>query len=239
MEQAVYFDLPDFSAPIVGWVNTLLPRLPKVILILLVGILLIRLMTRSLKFIFSITIAHAALRNVLVSIIEIILWILLTVNLLTELGFKDMIVFFTGSIAAVGLAMAAGGSTLVADIIAGIFLAQDPDFDVGDEVIVGETPTQGVVESMDARRTRIRDKDGVLHIIPNSIVERKEWVLVRKSHDQTALARVVNTANKRIRRAATETRVVVEKKTLVTRKRLAVRKNAQSQPKVAPTTIRE
>jgi moderate conductance mechanosensitive channel len=228
-----------FSDSIVEGLNWLLPRLPSAILLLLGGILAIRIIGRVLRFIFGLTIIHAALRNVLASVIEIILWILLSVSFLSVLGFKDMIVFFTGSIAALGLAMAAGGSTLVADIIAGIFLAQDRDFDVGDEVIVGETPTQGVVESLDARRTRIRDKDGVLHIIPNSIVERKEWVLVDKSHDLTALARAVKTANKRIRRAAIETKDVVEKKTLVTRKRLAIRRNAPSQPKVATTTIEE
>ena len=50
---------------------------------------------------------------------------------------------------------------------------------VGDEVIVGETPTSGVIESMDARRTRLRDDNGVLHVIPNSVVERKEWILLR------------------------------------------------------------
>jgi small-conductance mechanosensitive channel len=79
------------------------------------------------------------------------------------------------------------------------------DFEVGDEVIVGETPTQGVIESLDARRVRLRDKDGILHIIPNSIVERKEWVLVHRRQEMSTLARAVKTARK-IKRVALKQR---------------------------------
>ncbi len=228
--------------PIIDGLNATLPQLPMVMLFFLFGALVIRVITRLLRFIFTVTIVHIALRDVLVSVIEIILWILLAARILGLLGFQNVIVFFTGSIAAIGLAMAAGGSTLVSDIIAGIFLARDRDFDIGDEVIAGETPTRGIIESMDARRTRIRDQDGVLHIIPNSVIERKEWVLVDKSQDASPFVRAVKTANqtaRKLKAAATETKVVVEKQTLVTKKKLALRKNAQSQAKVAPDTMQE
>jgi small-conductance mechanosensitive channel len=92
--------------------------------------------------------------------------------------------------------MAAGGSTLVADIIAGIFLARDADFNVGDEVIVGERPTMGVVESMDARRTRVRDENGILHVLPNSVIERKEWIVIRKHPEVTALVKATKAARR-------------------------------------------
>jgi small conductance mechanosensitive channel len=83
----------------------------------------------------------------------------------------------------VGLALGAGGATLASDILAGIFLAQDKDFNVGDEISAGEKPTEGILESMDMRRIRVRDKDGRLHVIPNSIIERKEWVVLTKKRD--------------------------------------------------------
>ena len=228
-----------FSDPVIDGLNWVIPRLPGVVLLLLVGILVIRVVVRLLRFILSVTVVHVALRGVLVSVIEIFMWLFLSVKLLEALGFQNIVVLLTGSIAALGLAMAAGGSTLVSDIIAGIFLARDVDFDVGDEVIAGETPTRGVVESMDARRTRIRDQDGVLHVIPNSVVERKEWVLVRKGQDASILARAVKRAGKKVRRAALDTAVVVEKKALRTSKKLSLRKKAPSQPKVARPTITE
>ncbi len=130
---------------------------------------------------------------------------MLTVVLLNELGFSGVIFFFTGSIAAIGIAMAAGGSTFVSDIVAAIFLARDADFNVGDEVIVGETPTQGVIERMDTRRIRLRDSEGVLHIIPNSLVERKEWVVVKRRAEIGAIERAAKAA-RRLRAAALEKR---------------------------------
>ena len=197
----------NFTNPLIDTLNSKLPLLPSVIVGLLVGILLIRVIVRATRFVLTLTAIQIGLRDVIVSVVETILWVFLAIEVLQGLGFANIIVFFTGSIAAIGLAMAAGGSTLIADIVAGIFLAQDPDFDVGDEVIVGETPTRGVIESMDSRRTRLRDQDGVLHVIPNSIIERKEWVLVHKRQELNALARAVRTA-KKLRKAALETKAV-------------------------------
>lgn len=171
-------------------------RLPAVIFDLAIGVILIRLSLWIFKRLLRWIHVQAGLRGVLSSILEIVFWALLSIQVLNDLGFSSVIYFFTGSIAAIGIAMAAGGSTLISDIVAGIFLARDVDFNVGDEVIAGETPTQGVIERMDARRTRIRDKKGVLHIIPNSVVERKEWVLVHRRSELSALAKATAAAKK-------------------------------------------
>lgn len=157
---------------------------------LLLGILVIRLIVRGVRLLLKLTHIQTGLRYVLTSLAETVLWILLAATLLQELGLGSIIYFFTGSIAAIGIAMAAGGSTLVSDIIAAIFLAQDRDFNIGDEVTVGWDPaTQGVIERMDARRIRLRDAEGILHVVPNSVVERKEWVVVHRRAELSAMAR--------------------------------------------------
>jgi small-conductance mechanosensitive channel len=186
----------NFSDHIVKGLNDLVPRLPAALFDLLLGILVIRLVGRGVRFALRITNVQPGLRDVLGSVIEIIMWVFLSITLLNELGFSGVIYFFTGSVAAIGIAMAAGGSTLIADIIAGIFLARDNDFNIGDEVIVGERPTLGVIESMDARRTRLRDENGILHVIPNSVVERKEWVLVHKRPETGALVMAAKAARR-------------------------------------------
>ncbi len=170
--------------------------LPVFMFDLLVGILVIRISVRVLRTVLKLTHIQIGLRYVLTSIIETFLWIFLSITLLNELGFKDVLLPFAGSIAFIGFAMAAGGSTLLSDIIAAIFLARDHDFNVGDEVIVGEPVAQGVIERMDARRTRLRDKKGRLHVIPNSLVERKEWVVVSRSSEITVMAKAANTAKR-------------------------------------------
>src|SRR5580704_16967765 len=130
-----------FTSHVINAVNFILPRLPATLFDLLLGIIIIRLSIRLFKLAMRLTRMPPGLRDVLAGIIETIMWIFLSIAILNELGFSGVIYFFTGSVAALGLAMAAGGSTFVSDIIAGVFLARDPDFNIGDEVIAGETPT--------------------------------------------------------------------------------------------------
>ena len=163
---------------------------------------MVRFASRGIRLAFKLTALQRGLRDVIASAIEIAMWIVLSIWVLQALGFGNIIVFFSSSAIAIGLVLAAGGSTLLSDIVAGVFLARDTDFNVGDEVIAGETPTRGVIESMDARRTRLRDENGDLHVLPNSVVERKEWIVVHRRQELSALVKAVKTA----RRLRTATR---------------------------------
>ncbi len=207
-----YFTLDSGFADHILQIVELVQRYGLIFLFnLLLGILVIRLIVRGVRLLLKMTHIQTGMRYVITSIVETFLWALLTYTLLKLLGLTDLIYFFTGSIAAIGIAMAAGGSTLISDIVAAIFLARDGDFNVGDEVIAGEGPTQGIIERMDARRTRIRDSDGNLHIIPNAVIERKEWVVVKRRTELGAITRVANSA-KRIKAAALEKRPKLKRK---------------------------
>lgn len=190
-----------FTEHIIGGLNKLLPLIPVALFDFVLGFILIRWIVRGSRIVMKFLKVPPGLRGVVASTLETLLWIFLTITILNDLGFKSFLSFFVGSFAAIGLAMAVGGSTLISDIVAGIFLARDSDFNVGDKVSVGEGPTVGIIESMDARRTRLRGEDGALHIIPNSIVERKEWILLKRRGEITAMARAATTA-KRIGAAA-------------------------------------
>lgn len=213
-------NIDNLVNPVVDGLNAMLSRAPAAVFSLLLGILIVRILSRLTRFILGLTAIHPGLRGIIGSVVEIFLWIFFTIRMLDILGFANVIVFFSSSALAIGILLAAGGSTLLSDIIAGIFLARDGDFNIGDEVVAGENETQGIIESMDARRTRLRDKKGILHVIPNAVVERKEWVLIRKSQEISALQRAVKTA-KKIRTVALET------KAAVVQKKAAARKNAQ------------
>jgi small-conductance mechanosensitive channel len=215
----------DFSSTfvdhVVGGLENILPRIPNVLFDLLVGIVLIRLTRRIVRLVFKSMHMQPGLRYVLTSLIETVLYIILAVFILQELGLNSVIYFFTGSIAAIGIAMAAGGSTLVADLVAGLFLAGDHDFNVGDEIaVMNDRPIVGVIERMDARRIRLRDSEGRLRIVPNSIVERKEWIVVRKRHEVTPLVKATKAA-RRITAAA------LERKALAAQKKRDNSENAQ------------
>lgn len=194
-------DPTQYTDPIITLVNQILPKIPGLLFTLIIGILIIRLLVRLTRLLLAFTSMQQGLKGIITSVVEIVLWVLLSISTLQQLGFSGMITFFSSSALAIGILLAAGGSTLLADIVAGVFLAQDNDFGVGDEVTAGENQTRGIVESMDARRTRIRDEAGVLHVLPNSVVERKEWTLIHKSDAPNPLIKAVKTA-RRLRTAS-------------------------------------
>lgn len=69
------------------------------------------------------------------------------------------------SVGVAGLALGLGAQTLVKDAIAGLFILMEDQYHVGDVVRVGGV--SGTVEALSMRTTRVRDVDGVLHIVPN------------------------------------------------------------------------
>ncbi|MFS0784085.1 mechanosensitive ion channel family protein [Bacillus sp. 1P06AnD] len=70
----------------------------------------------------------------------------------------------------VGLAIGFGAQSLVKDIITGFFIIFEDQFAVGDYVRIGTT--EGTVEEIGLRTTKIKVFTGELHIIPNgSILE--------------------------------------------------------------------
>lgn len=64
----------------------------------------------------------------------------------------------------IGLAM----QTLIKDIITGMFIIFENQYNVGDTITIGDTT--GVVEEIGFRLTRIRIPTGELHIIPNGSI---------------------------------------------------------------------
>lgn len=68
----------------------------------------------------------------------------------------------------IGLALGLGSQKLVQDLIAGLFILLEDQFHVGDGVEIAGIA--GAVEEMTLRVTKVRDFNGVLHIIPNSAI---------------------------------------------------------------------
>lgn len=164
-------------------VGDLTERLAVAAVVLVVGYLIVRAGTYLVRKLVKVVSMPAGLRGIIISLARVVLWIILVIIILSVLGFSDVIIFFSSSVAVFGLLMAAGGSTLISDVLAGIFLAENKHFAVGDQVQAGENGTEGIIEAMDIRRIEIRAKDGRLHILPNSVVERKEWIVIKHKAD--------------------------------------------------------
>jgi len=70
-----------------------------------------------------------------------------------------------GAASVVGLAIGFGAQKLVRDVITGLFILAEGQFDVGDWVTIGTVT--GRVEDMALRVTRLRDDQGRLYIVAN------------------------------------------------------------------------
>jgi small conductance mechanosensitive channel len=65
-----------------------------------------------------------------------------------------------------GVAIGLAAQNIVRDVLNGVLILIEDQFNVGDQVRV--SGVSGVIETMTLRRTCLRDADGTLHIIPNS-----------------------------------------------------------------------
>ena len=75
--------------------------------------------------------------------------------------------FLTGA-GIVGVAIGLGAQSLVKDLISGIFILAEDQYNQGDVVAVAGVT--GTVEEVGFRRTVLRDTSGTLHSIPNSAI---------------------------------------------------------------------
>jgi small-conductance mechanosensitive channel len=128
-----------------NWIVTIGPKIPQALLALLVGFLIIKLLGWCVSIALRFVRMPAGLKGIVQSLADALLVIFLIIVVLQTLGLRDLALVFSGAVAAVGLALGAGASGLASDILAGVFLAQDKDFNIGDEVEGGEKPTRVVI----------------------------------------------------------------------------------------------
>lgn len=158
-----------------------LPKLPNAILTLLVGLLVLNLLQWSFERVLRLIRAPRSLTSILSSISETVLWIILMVVIFQSLGLTQVAFVFSGVLAIIGVALGTGATSMVQDVIAGLFLSRDKDFNIGYTIKIGEI--EGVIRRVDVRKIRIEDKKGILHIIPTSMLDKGSWTLLSRQED--------------------------------------------------------
>lgn len=157
----------------------LIPKLPGILIGLFFGYLMIRLLTYLLGRALKVVRLNKALRDIIVSLASVIMWILLASEILRQAGLNNLALTISGSIVALGFALANGTQALTGDIIAGLFLAKDKDFECGYRVKIGDI--EGVVDKIDIRKVRVKTDDGKIHVVPNSKVDNMlGWTIISR-----------------------------------------------------------
>ncbi|UYM04268.1 mechanosensitive ion channel family protein [Solicola gregarius] len=108
------------------------------------------------------------LGSVLKSMVTGIVFAVMTVMIISELGYN--IAPLIASAGVLGLAVAFGAQNLVADFVSGTFMMFEDQYGVGDEVDLGDAV--GTVEAVSLRVTRVRDINGTVWYVRNGQINR-------------------------------------------------------------------
>ena len=119
------------------------------------------------------------LNTVISKTVGILIIVIVVANVLQEVGLSMAPLLAGFSI--VGLAFGFGAQGLVKDIVNGMFILAEGQYSKGD--IVELADKRGQVEDINLRRTTIRDLEGAIYYIPNSLI----GVATNKSQDWASL----------------------------------------------------
>ena len=96
-----------------------------------------------------------------------IIWSIAILVVLPEFGI-DISPILAG-LGVAGLAVGMAAKSVISDFIAGIFIVLEGQYYVGEKVKIAGV--EGEVKEISLRKTVIEDKDGLLHLIPNSQIK--------------------------------------------------------------------
>ena len=116
------------------------------------------------------------LSRVLVGTIQVFIFFIAIFMILSELEI-DIAPILAGA-GVVGIAIGFGAQSLVKDLVAGLFIITENQYRIGDVVRIADVA--GIVESINLRKTVLRDLDGIVHVVPNGEIRvasnfTKEW----------------------------------------------------------------
>lgn len=149
-------------------------KAPAALVTLIIAIFLLRLIKRVVRTATTTAKLDPTLQSMILSAINFFGWILILAAVLNVMELGQLSLALGGSIALIAMALASGLNGVTQDLLAGIFLLGDEDFGAGKWVRAGGV--EGRVTQLSIRKTKILDKDGNLHTIPNRNVDGATYV---------------------------------------------------------------
>lgn len=102
------------------------------------------------------------------SIVRYIIYFIAIILILQEFSIDTTSIIAGAGI--LGLAIGVGAQSLIKDIITGFFVILEDQYAIGDYITSGDMT--GFVEEIGFRVTKLRDSNGVLHIIPHGLITK-------------------------------------------------------------------
>jgi small-conductance mechanosensitive channel len=150
-------------------------KLPHIVLVAIIAFILNRLLQAGTSRMVRIAERHAAVGRSRVAQVKTLASVvratgialiaaIATLQVMAAFGVNLAPLLASAGVAGVAIGLAA--QSLVKDMLNGIIILMEDQFDVGDTVRLAGL--SGTVESMTLRKTTVRDGDGTLYVIPNS-----------------------------------------------------------------------
>ena len=114
---------------------------------------------------------RATVIGLIAGTVQIVAWVTVLLVLMSEMGVPLGPLFASAGV--LGVALGFGAQTVVKDTLAGLFIALEGQFDVGDvlELQTEGGPVTGTVEGLTLRVTIVRQYDGTLSTVPNGSIQ--------------------------------------------------------------------
>ena len=146
--------------------RTVLPRALATLLILALFGLLAWLVRGLLTRLFAVIIQDRTTENLIRQSVYYAIWLLGIIIAVNALGF-DPQALATG-LGLTSLALGFALQDVLSNFVSGLLILVMRPFELGDEIVIGET--EGAVERIDLRATQIRTYDGRVVLVPNAEV---------------------------------------------------------------------
>lgn len=151
--------------------NDLAPRVVSAIVVGVVGVILIKVLTLSLRR----AVVRAGRGDDVARLSSIVVGIFfyysLSLAVIAILGLNELAASLGSAVGFIGLGVAYALKDVISDVVAGVYLMRDPDFTVGSRVVTGDG--EGVVADVGIRKSRIDTAEGDRLVLSNSSVDKK------------------------------------------------------------------
>ncbi len=157
----------------------LLPQLVEVLILVLIAYVLIQIALRISSTVLDRVLSeeHEAIREFWIKLTEGILWFSGVLILLNVLEMESLAASLGTATGFVALGVAYAMKDILSDLVAGLYLIRDDQFQPGDRIVT--SVVTGELKSIEFRKCRFRDDDGNDVVVANTDVEKK-WTRVRK-----------------------------------------------------------
>ena len=155
-------------------IETGIPRLVSGLVFAVIAYVAIRLVLAVVRFVLE---TYYSEREELVArlgvtVVGLFLWFGAGLVFLNIVGFGAIAASLGTAVGFIALGVSYALSEMIEDTVAGVYLLQDPHFEAGDRVVVGDT--EGTVMAIDLRKSRFALDNGDTAVLANRDVE-SEW----------------------------------------------------------------